>query len=319
MQKGSATSLNESSSCSKISKSGSSFDSNQSVAGSSNGDRDADFAFRNGESDVEILSNPSQSSIEILDYSSRKHSEDRRVSQQPSLDTIEDDIHRLQMTAHQLVNQQTSTQDLLALQDSFGIDDDTIQTKAHIDDEKKTILNHINLTESSSSGSVTDSICTAYEQTTQTSEPIAKQSESKQTTPEKLAPQKTDTSVISSMLGGKHFDFYFLLKFLNIFSLAGLFLSTNILMSRSQRIEAQKSQCDEFKFSYTNFDSVDHRLKLYLYQNLFEDANEHLKWLVKAKLLVGGQTQSDQIIQYNGIVIMSTTKFYVMQITGNEW
>lgn len=70
---GSAASLNESSSCSKISNPPTSIDSNESVAGSSTSQRDKD-ADLNGrrlgmESDVEILSNPSQSSIEVLNRS----------------------------------------------------------------------------------------------------------------------------------------------------------------------------------------------------------------------------------------------------------
>lgn len=68
MKLGSAGSLNESSSCSKIE---SSCDSNQSVVGSTNSDRDKDADLVSNkldtESDIEILSNPSQSSIEVLD------------------------------------------------------------------------------------------------------------------------------------------------------------------------------------------------------------------------------------------------------------
>lgn len=73
--------------------------------------------------------------------------------------------------------------------------------------------------------------------------------------------------------------------------------------------------CIEYKFSYTNFDIVDHRLKLFLYQNLFEDDNEHLKWLVKGRMLMDSTTISN----FNGIFVMSTTKFYVLQVTGAEW
>lgn len=177
------------------------------MAGSSNGDRDADFNINNryGESDVEILSNPSQSSIEVLNYSSRKHSEDRRVSQQPSLDTIDDDINRLQLLAS-LAHQQTP-------------DMSNSITTGNQDDEKKTILTNAHLTESSSSGSVTDSICTAYEQhqndgnvasagshslsstTTASSNVTAIEVTKTHPLPEKQLT-KTD-SVISNMFGGK--------------------------------------------------------------------------------------------------------------------
>ena len=214
---GSASSLNGSSSCSRISKSGSSFDSNQSVAGSSTADRDADFA--KNESDVEILSNPSQSSIEILDYNqqpSRKHSEERRVSQLPSLDTILDDNDRLQMlmAATTVVNQQTSTQDLLKMMENGA-------SKVVDSDEKKTLLNLTHLTESSSSGSVTDSICTAYEQNgsgggsaVDSSHNVSSPERNKQSV-SNTSPEKKDikNESVISMLGGKQ-NFYTLQCFL---------------------------------------------------------------------------------------------------------
>ena len=67
---GSAASLNDSSSCSKLSNPPESVDSNESVAGSSTSQRDKDADLNRSrlgmDSDVEILSNPSQSSIEVL-------------------------------------------------------------------------------------------------------------------------------------------------------------------------------------------------------------------------------------------------------------
>lgn len=226
---GSATSLNESSSCSKISKSNS-FDSNQSVAGSSNCDRDADFQSKTGtnagDSDIEILSNPSQSSIEVLSdtyHSNRKNSEERRVSQIPSLDPITDNSFN---SLHTLVNQQTSTQDLnlnasSTIKSNLTYDtvvavDSTYDTSTSAeydkqkdnDAEKKSmVLSGVQLTESSSSGSVTDSICTAYELNRQITDgggsvtpEVVKLSKK---SPEKVVT-RVDSSVISSMLGGKN-------------------------------------------------------------------------------------------------------------------
>lgn len=198
---GSATSLNESSSCSKISKSQSSFDSNQSVAGSSNCDRDADFQFnKNGDSDIEILSNPSQSSIGIIDsiQSSRKHSEERRLSQTEGLDvTASEYIANLQLLngAAQaiLVNQQTSTQDLASNADNSAVDTVELENK---------ILSGVLLTESSSSGSVTDgSICTAYEQAHGDST-NSEMTSNKTTSPANERLQRND-SVITHMFGGE--------------------------------------------------------------------------------------------------------------------
>lgn len=109
----------------------SAFDSNQSVAGSS----------------VEILSESShlshvssQSSIEVL--VDRKPSEERKVSLQPSLDTIED-------------------QKKENLEDIFVESD--MKKSADSLKNKPLMEGNVNLTESSSSGSVCESVVTAYE------------------------------------------------------------------------------------------------------------------------------------------------------------
>lgn len=143
----------DSSSCSKISKSESSFDSNRSIAGSGPSDRDMDF--QGNDSDIEVLSNPSQSSIEVLDslHSSRKHSEERRNIQFSELDMPQglDTIYHLSATKEQEEN-------------STGKESSVVKSEATT---QTAVLPHKALpllTESSSSGSVTDSICTAYEQ-----------------------------------------------------------------------------------------------------------------------------------------------------------
>lgn len=106
----------------------------------------------------------------------------------------------------------------------------------------------------------------------------------------------------------------------------GLFQSTNNLMSRTQKPASPELPCEEYKFSYTDFDTVDHRLKLFLYQNIFEDDNEHLKWLVKGKMCYDNNYGIDERTTnsvyastiFNGIFVMSTTKFYVLQIFASE-
>lgn len=101
---------------------------------------------------------------------------------------------------------------------------------------------------------------------------------------------------------------------------AGLFQSTNLLMSRSVKSIAPKDllPCDEFKFSYTDFDQVDHRLKLFLYQNIFEDDNEHLKWLVKGRIFSDSSSSDPEACLQPAIFIMSTTKWYILNIIGRE-
>lgn len=198
---GSAHSSNGSSSCSKISKSNSSCDSNRSVAGSSERDSDSGCT---GDSDVEILSNPSQSSIEVLEYNAtRKNSEERRLSDtcipssmMLSLDSMADRINRM------MVGERTDVE-----QANIGALD------------RKTVLSQAHLTESSSSGSVTDSICTSYEQSSSNSPQMTKSltqplnsstvppnGDAKRSPTKKAAagtPNNADTSMISSMIGNK--------------------------------------------------------------------------------------------------------------------
>lgn len=76
--------------------------------------------------------------------------------------------------------------------------------------------------------------------------------------------------------------------------------------------------CEKFKFSYTEFDSVDHRLKLHLYQNIFENDNEHLKWLVKGCLFSDAVNGDPEAELQPAIFVMSTTKWYVLNIIGKE-
>lgn len=108
---------------------------------------------------------------------------------------------------------------------------------------------------------------------------------------------KGDNSVISTMLGG-------------------LFQSTNMLMSKTPKQNKSESSSklafEPMRYSYTDYANVDHRLKLYLYQHLFEDANEGLKWLVSC--VIFDENQLDEWpTGFDGLFIMSTTKFYVMK------
>lgn len=80
----------------------------------------------------------------------------------------------------------------------------------------------------------------------------------------------------------------------------------------------ESSPCEKFKFSFTEFDSVDHRLKLYLYQNIFENNNEHLKWLVRGCLFSDAANSDPDAQLQPAIFVMSTTKWYVLNIVGKE-
>ncbi|XP_070070696.1 serine/threonine-protein kinase 11-interacting protein isoform X2 [Drosophila takahashii] len=262
--KSSANSLNESSSCSKITNSQSSFDSNQSVVGSSNTDRDLEF--RANESDVDIISNPSQSSIEVLDQNyvqsaSRKTSEERRISQLPNLDTIRDDIVKSKSFIERELQppQAEQAQDVALSAPSRAV-------------------SQVPLTESSSSGSVTDSICTTYEH------------------PGIDAPHNLLSSLLTesanSQLSSTDADLNSNLKRAEEVSLlpfASVFQSTNLLMSSSKKL--LESECSvlgtqPYKFNYSDFNDIDHRIKLHLYQEKFKE---------------------------DGLVVMSNCKCYLME------
>ncbi|EDV57921.2 uncharacterized protein Dere_GG25106, isoform B [Drosophila erecta] len=289
---GSANSLNESSSCSKITNSQSSFDSNQSVVGSSNTDRDLEF--RANESDVDIISNPSQSSIEVLDpnyvqSASRKTSEERRISQLPHLETIRDEVASSQNFIEREFGQ------LLAEQAQA-----TTPSGAAPVAPAKSAVSHVPLTESSSSGSVTDSICTTYEQ--QGNE----------------APQNLKNSLLTessnSQVSGSDAESNSRLKSAEEASLlpfASVFQSTNLLMSSSKKLiesEATVFGTQPYKFNYIDFNDIDHRLKLYFYQRKFKEDGEHFKWLAKGRIY-NEQTQS----LAEGLVVMSNCKCYLME------
>lgn len=200
----SASSFNENLSQSKLSSlSQSSFDSNQSLIGSTtncehSNDLDNYFASRFGaapESDIEILSNPSISSIEVLDrfsrQSSRKQSEDFRNLLQTQLYVQQ---HQRQFNkssdgssdspSHEFIGKSTSNSDIeeildepepemphiehVTITEADSTADDTadgaIVNELLLKPNKRQILTGMNLTESSSSGSVTDgSICTTVE------------------------------------------------------------------------------------------------------------------------------------------------------------
>lgn len=102
--------------------------------------------------------------------------------------------------------------------------------------------------------------------------------------------------------------------------MTGLFNSTNNLLARGTKTppKSEMPPCDKFKFSYTEFNYVDHRLKLYLYQNIFEDVNEQLKWLVKGVLFNDAANSDPDAKLQTALFVMSTTKWYVLNIIGKE-
>ncbi|XP_029051044.2 serine/threonine-protein kinase 11-interacting protein isoform X1 [Osmia bicornis bicornis] len=207
------------------------------------------------ESDIEILSNPSQSSIEVLDEASRTHLTPHRKRSSEERRT-------------------TVAPSLLTIPDKVPIT--------------------TGLTESSSSGSLTDSICTAYE-----NKPI-KQA----TVDEKSLNNSTDKEMkftpvtnLTSMLGG-------LLQSIKIGSNKSLVLKEE---------EASNFLGSNIQYSYTDFGSIDHRIKLHIILNIFEHEKEELILLLRAEILM--QNTKDT---FPGCLVLSTSKVYVLKIDGFE-
>lgn len=193
--------------------------------GSSNTDRDLDFK-RNGESDVDIISNPSQSSIEVLDQcNGRKTYDERRtISHAPNLETIDDQSYKQTFLEREFDNMiNFANKDKIRTEDCLQTEQELPSTKKTNMTTKKSssAIVHNNLTESSSSGSVTDSVCTAYEQK-------AENISQKQTVTEFLQKEKNaksnvrsakkeESTGLSSIFGGKFYKSKFIIIFNSFF------------------------------------------------------------------------------------------------------
>lgn len=123
---------------------------------------------------------------------------------------------------------------------------------------------NVNLTESSSSGSVCESVVTAYEHNSK---------------------DHTQTRKISNLLATKS----------------------------SKRSEAGMNS---IQYNYDDLTNIDHRVKLHLFQNLLEDNDEKLVWLVKTLIVV--DDPSSDGLPISAIVVMSTKKVYFLKIVGEE-
>ncbi|KAL7305323.1 hypothetical protein TKK_0002453 [Trichogramma kaykai] len=211
------------------------------------------------ESDIEILSNPSQSSIEILDDGSKSTTPHRKKSLEERRIAV--------------------APSLLTIPDSSII--------------------MAGLTESSSSGSLTDSVCTAYENITSKLMDKNEMSNSKSTLKSEGDADNTLTPVtnLSSMLGE-------LLQSMKIGT-------TKDIMSRSE--ETSEFMGNNIQYSYTNFSDIDHRIKLHIILNVFEHENEDIAFLLRADILTHSSNES-----FPGCLVMSTAKVYILRITGKE-
>ncbi|XP_076624438.1 serine/threonine-protein kinase 11-interacting protein isoform X2 [Colletes latitarsis] len=210
---------------------------------------------RKYESDIEILSNPSQSSIEVLDDASRTHLiPPRKRSSEEKCTAV--------------------APSLLTIPDVAPI--------------------MTGLTESSSSGSLTDSICTAYEN--KIIRQINADEKSFNNSNDKEIKFSSVTN-LTSMLGG-------LLQSIKIGSNKPLMLNEE---------EAPHFCGSNISYSYTDFSSIDHRIKLHIVLNIFEHENEELIFLLRADILMHNTKEA-----FPGCLVLSTLTVYVLKIDGLE-
>ncbi|XP_028044894.1 serine/threonine-protein kinase 11-interacting protein isoform X2 [Monomorium pharaonis] len=203
------------------------------------------------ESDIEILSNPSQSSIEVLDETLKTNvTPNRKRSMEEKRTAI--------------------ASSLITIPDATSI--------------------MTGLTESSSSGSLTDSICTAYENKVVKSNIDTRSYSSDSEKETAFAP----VTNLTSMLGG-------------------LLQSIKVGSKTLKGEEASNFFGSNVQYSYTDFSSVDHRIKLHIILNIFEHENEELVFLLKAEILMHSLQET-----FTGCLVLSTSKVYILKIHGPE-
>ncbi|XP_075230458.1 uncharacterized protein LOC142329667 isoform X3 [Lycorma delicatula] len=239
------------------------------------------------DSDIEIISNPSQSSIEVLEVQARlqgsntpnrkRSSEERQTVAVPQLMTVPEVTNNLAVS---------------------NITSNTV----------------VLLTESSSSGSLTDSICTAYENHPPLSS--SRRLPSQGSVTDKLIEETTAvdspdnkssvviTSAVQSSSGTNYGNM-----------LQGLFRSvTSKLESPTlTTIDSRHlNNSDLVHYNYCDFSYIDHRIKLYLYQQLFKNDDEQLILLLKADVIEQNNTS------YPGCLVISTHSCFLLKVTGKE-
>lgn len=234
---------------------------------------------RRCESDIDIISNPSQSSIEILDDVSRTSGTPgrKRSSEERQVVAIPSLV-----TVPEVSNPLTPLP--------------------------------AGLTESSSSGSVTDSVCTAYETSTGTggmglrrgaqglAKSVLKEESSRENSPryneepEVVEPSLQPTSLLDNLLQTMS---------------SKISASENMEKKLRKKISVPDSTV---QYNYTDFATVDHRLKLHLHLVILDaDEREVIQFLLRGEVVMGTPEN-----RYPGILLISSQKVYIMKITGPE-
>lgn len=156
---------------------------------------------------------------------------------------------------------------------------DSTDDKKVIEEQPKMVIGNVNLTESSSSG---ESVQTAYEQNGR-----KKKSDSQSEDMPKSSP------------------------------LESIFKTSQFLLSKSKKKEAEPFSSHPSKpiqYNYEDLSVLDHRLKLFCFQNVLDDNDEKIMWLVKCIIV-------EENLNYNptlALLLMTTRKIYILKICGDE-
>lgn len=239
-------------------------------------------SLRRCESDIDIISNPSQSSIEILDDLSRTSGTPGR-------------------------KRSSEERQVVAVP--------SLVTVPEVSNALSPLL--AGLTESSSSGSITDSVCTAYENNTGTggmglrrggqglAKSVLKEEFSRENSPryQEESEQQEPSSKPTSLS--------------NVYDNLLQTMSSKISASESLEKKNQKKIAvpgNIIQYNYVDFSSVDHRLKLHLHLSILDaDEREVLQLLLRGEVLTGVPEN-----RYPGILLISSQKLYILKITGPE-
>ncbi|KAG7176525.1 Serine/threonine-protein kinase 11-interacting protein-like 1 [Homarus americanus] len=254
------------------------------------------------ESDVEVISNPSVSSIEVLNDQHVIH-EGEGDGEKPLVSAV--------------VNTDACT----------PANSPSINQKP----EPTTCMQ-----ESSSSGSMTGSVCTTYEKTgslpTSPLKAILQQHSHLDTVDSKnnskdissdtikngaTTPGLHHKAVMTSIQGekainedgGKQRSISSWVQSL-LHTLTGYYW---LWWEEVEEVEGIERISNPIRYSYEDFADVDHRLKLYCEVLLFHEPGEQLLGLVKAVLLIKGGRR-----EFQGLLVISNKKLYILEIVAQE-
>ncbi|GLG93730.1 Serine/threonine kinase 11-interacting protein [Gryllus bimaculatus] len=225
---------------------------------------------RRCDSDIEVISNPSQSSIEVLDGGSRTPG--RKCSSE---------------------ERQTAV----------------VCVDVNIRAVSSPVIASVGLTESSSSGSFTDSICTTYETQKNVTNGSGAEDppafrlqngvETSKMSMEKPAVEMEDDSLYGTEPIPSLQEMF-----------EGLLEKVDKELAISDGLKSITSVVDNsIQYSYSDFQQVDHRLRLYFLQELLESDEE----LLLAEILKTGNSSP-----FPGLTVFSSTRVWVLQIIGTE-